>query len=367
MAIFRQRTFSPETRQGIMGTAGSATTQRGLLMAFDDAASAENRMQIDMKNGGSVFSNRINANNAYAAQLWNRAFYTFEAAAVTDAIKGYVGGVLVAQSGAQLAVPSVLDPSNTLFLGNNATGNFLDGELAEVVCYSSVLTTEERAALDVWAECIETDEPHGPMPLPTLAASTTICLPSEQPCRIGVMGDSITSTTSPATWINGYMRTAYPTSVSFRNVAVSSTTIEIAKTNQWQNDLRTSGVHSIMMLIGTNDVNAGTSAADILADIDEVADAAISLNMKVITVSILPREASLSLPGYLAVLLDVNTGLAAAADGVIRIHADVYADMEDPVLTDDLLTAYDSGDHLHPNQTGQDALGAFIDSLIVVE
>lgn len=370
MVLFRVDLFSPENVQGLVSTAGTATTQRGILTAFDDAASNENRMRIETKNGGSVTSNRILTNGAYTGQLWNRLIWTFAPALTTDAIKGYVGGSLFASSGAQLAVPDTGAPTNTLRIGSTVGANYLDGDIAQVVCYSSVLDTTARAALDAWASCVETSAPYGPMPLPQLAASSTICAANERPCRIGVMGDSITAVTSPSSWVNGFLRSAYPTSIAFTNVAVGGTTIEIAKTNQWQNNLRTAGIHSLMMLIGTNDIGLNsTPAVDILADIDEVANAAIALNMKVITVSILPRCASYG--GACATLQPiqdaVNAGLAARANGTSRLHADVYVDMEEPVDTNNLATAYDSGDGLHPNQTGHDALGAAVDVDIVFQ
>lgn len=369
MVLFRTDLFSPETTNGLLSTAGTATTQRGILTAFDDASTTENRMRIEAKNGGSVTSNRILVNSMFDAQLWQRFIWTFQAALTTDAIKGYVGGTLKASSGAQLAVPDTGAPTNTLSIGSTVGANYLDGDIAQVVCYSSVLDSTQRAALDAWSSCIETQQPYGPLPLPQLASSSTICAANERPCRIGVIGDSITATTSPASWVNGYLRTTYPTSIAFTNVAVGGTTIEIAKTNQWLNNLRTAGVHSIMMLIGTNDIGLNsTPAVDILADIDEVANAAIAQNMKVITVSILPRCASYG--GACATLQPiqnaVNAGLISRANGTTRLHADVYADMQEG-STDNLKTIYDSGDGLHPNQTGQDALGAAVDVDIVFQ
>jgi lysophospholipase L1-like esterase len=370
MVLFRTDLFSPETTNGLLSTAGTATTQRGILTAFDDATTTENRMRIEAKNGGSVTSNRILVNSMFDAQLWQRFVWTFQPALTTNAIDGYVSNVLKASSGAQLAVPDTGAPTNTLRIGSTVGANYLDGDIAQVVCYASALDSTQRAALDAWASCIETSLPYGPMPLPQLAASSTICAANERPCRIGVIGDSITAVTSPSSWVNGYLRSTYPTSIAFTNVAVGGTTIEIAKTNQWQNNLRTSGVHSIMMLIGTNDIGLNsTPAVDILSDIDEVAAAAIALNMKVITVSIIPRCASYG--GACATLQPiqdaVNAGLAARANGTSRLHADVYVDMEEPVDTNNLATAYDSGDGLHPNQTGQDALGAAVDVDIVFQ
>jgi lysophospholipase L1-like esterase len=99
-----------------------------------------------------------------------------------------------------------------------------------------------------------------------------------------------------------------------------------------------------------------------LADIDEVADAALAQGAKVVTVSLLPRCSNYG--GACAarqVTHDaVNTGLASAADGFLRIHVDAYAAMGDPLNPDDLAPSYDSGDGLHPNQAGHDALGSFV-------
>jgi lysophospholipase L1-like esterase len=357
---------SSEKTHVIVATAGTATSQRGFTFANDDAVSAEERLRVEQKNGGSTTNNRIVANSFFTPQLWNRLTVTSDPMLSADKIVGYLDGVARASSGAQTAVPSTLAPSNPLSIGafGTLTAGFLDGDVVDVVCYDSVV---DVAALDAWQACLASSEPYGPRPGVTLPASPVLCDPLDDPCVIGVMGDSLTSALTPASWVNGFMRTAYPRSHAFRNAAVGGTTIEIARVNQWQAVLQSAGLHVLMMLIGTNDIGLNnTPAVDILADIDEVADAAVAQGAKVVTVSLLPRCSNYG--GACAsrqVTHDaVNAGLASAADGFLRIHVDAYAATEQPTDTDDLWALYDSGDGLHPNQAGHDALGALISAAV---
>lgn len=356
LAIFRVAAWSPENNQGVWATSPMTTAGRGSFLVFEDAGSAENRLRADQKNGSSTTNNRLLLPGALKGQVWQRATVTYNAALTDDAMTGYVDGIAVGLSGPQTAIPSTAAPTSTLTIGATVSTNYLTGDVAEVVCYDSAV---DLAALNAWARCVESDIPDGPRPQPTLWASPAICHPDAVPCRVGVIGDSITSVTSPSSWANGAFRSALA-AVYVDNVAVGGTTVEVACTVQW-GALKARDTHAVVMLIGTNDIANGTSAVDVLADIDEVADSAIANGLKVATVSLLPRaSAATSTPARIAQLLLVNEGLAAAADGVLRVHVDAYALMGDPLNPDDLAPAYDSGDGLHPNQAGHDALGAFV-------
>jgi lysophospholipase L1-like esterase len=368
-ALVRFPVYSSEKTHVVMATAGTATSQRGFTFANDDAVSAEERLRVEQKNGGSTTNNRIAQNGFFTPQLWNRLAVTFDPTLPSNKITGYLNGSSLAVSGAETATPSTLAPSNTLALGafGNVTAGFLDGDLVDVVCYASTLDPAELAALDEWQACEESATPYGPQPGFTMPTSSALCDPLDDPCLVGVMGDSLTSAMTPASWANGYLRSTYPRSHVFRNVAVGGTTIETARTAQWTNVLKPLKPHVVMMLIGTNDIGKNlTPAADILADIDEVADDAIALGSKVVTVSLLPRCSNYG--GACSTMQPiqdaVNAGLASRANGMTRFYVDAYATMGEPATPNNLRAVYDSGDGLHPNQTGHDALGAFVDTVV---
>lgn len=363
LSIVRTRVWSPESNQTVWATSPMTTAGRGAFLMLEDAGSAENRFRADQKNGGSTTNNRLMITNGLKTQVWQRAVVTFDAALSVDAMVGYVDGSVVGTSGAQMAAPSTSAPTSTLVIGAAVNAHHLDGDVAQVVCYDGPADLD---ALNAWARCIEGDAPDGPRPLPTLWSTSTLCHPSAAPCRVGVIGDSLTSVTSPSSWANGAFRAAWP-AVYVDNVAVGGTTAEIARTVQW-GALAARDTHALVVLIGTNDIAAGTLADDVLDDIDEIADSARLLGLKVATVSLLPRgSAATSTPARIAQLHLVNEGLALRADGVYRVHVDAYAVLGDPVNPDNLAPIYDSGDGLHPNQAGHDALGAFVAASLTVQ
>lgn len=174
------------------------------------------------------------------------------------------------------------------------------------------------------------------------------------------MGNSITFAAAGVTEWPDVMRTNLGAGYEVLNEAVSSTTIQTAKTTQWANRLKQQKVHALIIAHGVNDVITDRTAAQIVADIEEVVDDALADGIKVLTLDILPcgNYGSCTAP-RIAVLEQVNADLAAAATGCWS-HLAIYDDMEEPVATNDLAVAYDSGDGLHPNQTGQNAIEALV-------
>jgi lysophospholipase L1-like esterase len=132
------------------------------------------------------------------------------------------------------------------------------------------------------------------------------------------------------------------------------------------------GVHSIIVLEGINDLgHAGpttlpsevVSAEEIIAGLQQMADRAHENGLKIFGATLTPFEGTIY-PGYFtpdkevkrkAVNEWIRTG--KAFDAVIDFDKAV----RDPNHPDRMLAAYDSGDHLHPNDAGYKAMADSID------
>jgi lysophospholipase L1-like esterase len=116
--------------------------------------------------------------------------------------------------------------------------------------------------------------------------------------------------------------------------------------------LSTPGVRAVIVLIGINDISYHSASATSLADgYRQLVTRGRARGIKVYGGTLLPFESS---PYYTlareAIRQAVNSAIrtAGAFDGVI----DFDAALRDPAHPARLLPAYDSGDHLHPNDLG---------------
>jgi lysophospholipase L1-like esterase len=133
--------------------------------------------------------------------------------------------------------------------------------------------------------------------------------------------------------------------------------------------LAQAGVRDVIVLLGINDigfsnipgvVDQEVSADDVIAGQRQFIERAHVRGLKVIGATLLPFEGATyySADGE-AKRTAVNTWIrtSGAYDGVI----DFDAAMRDPQHPTKGLTAFDSGDHLHPNDAGYKAMGDAID------
>jgi lysophospholipase L1-like esterase len=133
--------------------------------------------------------------------------------------------------------------------------------------------------------------------------------------------------------------------------------------------LAQAGVQDVIVLLGINDigfsnipgvVDQGVSADDVIAGLRQFIERAHVRGLKVIGATLLPFEGATyySSDGE-AKRTAVNTWIrtSGAFDGVI----DFDATMRDPQHPTKGLAAFDSGDHLHPNDAGYKAMGDAID------
>jgi lysophospholipase L1-like esterase len=135
--------------------------------------------------------------------------------------------------------------------------------------------------------------------------------------------------------------------------------------------LRIDGITHLILLEGLNDIGmSGVSlfgdtpaitAPQLIAAYRQVIARAHARGVKVLLGTLTPAagSASHSSPQKDATRAAVNAWIRTAkeADGVI----DFDAMLRDPGAPDHLLAAYDSGDHLHPNDAGYKAMGDGID------
>ncbi|HET9380644.1 MAG TPA: SGNH/GDSL hydrolase family protein [Streptomyces sp.] len=117
---------------------------------------------------------------------------------------------------------------------------------------------------------------------------------------------------------------------------------------------------AVVVFEGVNDLRWGASAGDVVAGLEEIAERAHARGLRVLAATILPCE------GEARCTAAVDAGRAAvntwirdgdAYDGVL----DFDAVTRDPAHPSRLLPAYDSGDHLHPNDAGLAALAESVD------
>jgi acyl-CoA thioesterase-1 len=110
---------------------------------------------------------------------------------------------------------------------------------------------------------------------------------------------------------------------------------------------------------GVNDVHTDVSAAAIESNLQSMYSQAHNAGIKVIAVSIGPFKPNAWTSTRQSVADSVNswiTNIATAVD----FRIDVYSQLEDPSHPDQLLPAYDYGDHAHMTNAGYDLVGQTI-------
>lgn len=133
--------------------------------------------------------------------------------------------------------------------------------------------------------------------------------------------------------------------------------------------LAQAGVRDVVVLLGINDigfsnipgvVDQGVSAEDLIAGLDQFIARAHVRGLRLIGATLLPFEGATYYSADAELKRTaVNSWIrtSGAYDGVM----DFDATMRDPQDQTKLLAAFDSGDHLHPNDAGYKAMGDSID------
>jgi lysophospholipase L1-like esterase len=120
------------------------------------------------------------------------------------------------------------------------------------------------------------------------------------------------------------------------------------------------GVRDVILLEGTNDIGYSASADEIIAGYQQVIAQTHAQGLRIFGGTIPPFKGSfIDTPERQATWTAVNTWIrtSGAFDGVVDV-ARALADPADPAA---LAPAYDSGDHLHPNDAGCQAIADAVD------
>ncbi|MER6345911.1 GDSL-type esterase/lipase family protein [Streptomyces sp. NPDC001595] len=124
--------------------------------------------------------------------------------------------------------------------------------------------------------------------------------------------------------------------------------------------LAQTSARTVVVFQGVNDVRWGTTADQLAAGLREIADRAHARGLRVLAATILPCEGEARCTAAVdAERVAANDWIRGAAvfDGVL----DFDAVIRDPQRPARMLPAYDSGDHLHPGDTGLAALADSVD------
>jgi lysophospholipase L1-like esterase/glyoxylase-like metal-dependent hydrolase (beta-lactamase superfamily II) len=132
------------------------------------------------------------------------------------------------------------------------------------------------------------------------------------------------------------------------------------------------GVRWIILLSGSNDISASdmldtpkdkVSAQQIIAGMKQLIDRAHARGVKVYGATVLPKagvgKPFVHTPESQAKRSEVNAWIRSS--GAFDAVVDFERLMRDPARPDHLAPAFDSGDHLHPNEAGFKAMAAAID------
>lgn len=251
---------------------------------------------------------------------------------------------------------SALAPAGALTLcAESDAGQPLTGDLFDVLAYSSVLTSTQQGineAVREWAL-------GGTLPLVADAGGPN---GAPDPNRWVFVGDSITEGCCGASsWPS---KISEPAGVTLVNVAVSGATVTTILAQFRANAVGVGQVAGkVFILGGINNIRTSVSATTSYDLYRQITDEAAGQGSEVIVITMLPfgNDAVWTAPKQteleaLNVLIAGSRGIAAAVD--------TYAAMGEPGTPIDLAAIYDSGDGLHPNDTGTAKIADLVDTAL---
>jgi len=161
------------------------------------------------------------------------------------------------------------------------------------------------------------------------------------------VGDSL-SATSSIDWVT-QMTPRIPAGISVVNVATTgNNSAQIMA--QWRTYAQTATPLRVFVLGGINDIRIGTSAATSFASLSFIYADAAARGVSVIALPTLPFGLNVNwTAGRQTELLALRTSIQGASVSQV---IDLYTPMGQSGLPEQLATAYDSGDGLHPNNVG---------------
>ncbi|MET7620641.1 SGNH/GDSL hydrolase family protein [Streptomyces sp. NPDC005408] len=122
------------------------------------------------------------------------------------------------------------------------------------------------------------------------------------------------------------------------------------------------GLRTVVLLEGINDIKAtpAPTAADMIAAYRQIITRSHTAGVCVVGATVMPYEGWREwTPGGEAVRQEVNAFIRSS--GAFDEVVDFDATVKDPAAPARILPAYDSGDHLHPNDAGMQVMAAAVD------
>jgi len=127
-------------------------------------------------------------------------------------------------------------------------------------------------------------------------------------------------------------------------------------------------VRFVIVLEGINDIGTSSAlgdltAVDIIAGLTQLVRRAHARDLKIFGATLTPFEGT-TIPGYFSLQGEMKREAVnefIRTSGTFDDVIDFDKVVRDPSHPTQLLPAYDSGDHLHPNDTGYNAMGGAID------
>lgn len=202
-----------------------------------------------------------------------------------------------------------------------------------------------------------------------LLLSLTLAAPAiASPVRVCVIGDSITEGFSPATrgWSSYLVQLHAGEDFAAKNVSQSGDKVAAGRLT-FDGEVagrKLRGCTHVAILLGTNDLPDGTSAATIYATINGMCTQAEQAGSRCILLALLPRGTGASWSTGLGTrLLEVNA-LQAARSG--SVYVDTYNALLQPSSSPPALATAAGGgtDGLHPNNAGQLLIAQTVDAAV---
>ncbi|MGI5403961.1 SGNH/GDSL hydrolase family protein [Streptomyces sp. CA-135486] len=122
------------------------------------------------------------------------------------------------------------------------------------------------------------------------------------------------------------------------------------------------GLRTVVLVEGVNDIKAtpAPTAAELIAGYRQIIDRSHAAGVCVVGATVMPYEGWRQwTPSGEAVRQEVNSFIRDS--GAFDAVADFDAAVKDPAAPARILPAYDSGDHLHPNDAGMQVMGSAVD------
>jgi lysophospholipase L1-like esterase len=179
--------------------------------------------------------------------------------------------------------------------------------------------------------------------------------------RLLILGDSIAfGTTFAATpWSSILQTERRGQRFGVTNAAVPGYTSTQALA-QFTASYDEAGYTHLLVLVGTNDLAAGTASATILANLESLRVAALAAGLDTTFCTILPRGTG---PSY---SVDLQTRLDAVNEGIRAMPAiavvDLYTAGGEPGTPTQLKATWDWGDGLHTNTAGHVGMAAAVNA-----